>query len=167
MVSILIYAANHRDTKQAPSHAYWNTIYQPGHYLFCLFTSFIILEPDDITSAGVTVTCKSQYMDVALNRLVYPWLVPGTLHMNLIQSNCTAYNVTDMQIRIQAPIYGCGTNTLRKNKFVLESRNVFITREKRPPGFRITYLPDMHFPFICRYEITHSAGKTVLKQLGK
>ena len=130
-------------------------------------TSFIILGPNDLTSAGVTVTCKSRYMDVALNRLVYPWLVPGSLHMSLMQSNCTAYNVTDMQIRIQAPLYGCGTNTLRKNKFVLESRNVFVTREKQTPGFRIKYLPDMHFPFICRYEIIRSAGKIVLKSLGK
>lgn len=111
--------------------------------------------------------CKNHYMDVALNRLVYPWLDPGTLHMNLIQSNCTAYNVTDMQIRIQAPLYGCGTKTLRKNKFVLESRNVFIAREKRPPGFNVTYLPDTYFPFVCRYEITRSAGKTVFKPLSK
>lgn len=113
------------------------------------------------------MTCKDQYMDVALNRLVYPWLIPESLRMSLIQSNCTVYNVTDMQIRIQAPLYGCGTSTLWKNKFVLESRNMFIAREKRPPGFRITYLPDMHFPFICRYEITRSAGKTILKSLGK
>lgn len=123
------------------------------------------VEPNDLTSAGVTVTCKDQYMDVALNRLVYPWLIPESLHMSLIQSNCTVYNFTDMQIRIQAPLYGCGTSTLWKNEFVLESRNMFIAREKRPPGFRITYLPDMHFPFICRYEITRSAGKTVLKSL--
>jgi len=132
-----------------------------------LSASFIILGPSDLTSAGLTVTCKSQYMDVALNRLVYPWLVPGSLHMNLIQSSCTAYNVTDTQIRIQAPLYGCGTDTVWKNKFVLESRNMFIAREKRPPGFRIAYLPDMYFPFICRYEITRSAGKTILKSLGK
>ncbi|KAL9978550.1 hypothetical protein ACROYT_G016078 [Oculina patagonica] len=119
----------------------------------------------DLTSSGLTVMCKNHYMDVALNRLVYPWLDPGTLHMNLIQSNCTAYNVTDMQIRIQAPLYGCGTRTLRKNKFVLESRNVFIAREKRRPGFGVTYLPDTYFPFVCRYEITRFAGKIVFKPL--
>lgn len=120
-----------------------------------------------MTSDGLTVTCKSHYMDVALSRLVYPWLDPGTLHMNLIQSNCAAYNVTDMHIRIQAPLYGCGTRTVRKNKFVVESRNVFIARVKRPPGFRITYLPDTYFPFVCRYEITRSAGEKVFKPLGK
>ena len=113
------------------------------------------------------MTCKPYYMDVTLSRLVYPWLNPGTLHMNLIQSNCTAYNVTDLQIRIQAPLFGCGTKTVRKNKFVLESRNIFIARQKRRPGFRIIYLPDTYFPFVCRYEITRSAGKTVLKPLGK
>ena len=120
-----------------------------------------------MTSDGLTVTCKSHYMDVALDRLVYPWLDPGMLHLSLTQSNCTAYNVTDLQIRIQAPLYECGTKTLWKNKFVLESRNIFIARVKRPPGFRVIYLPDTYFPFGCRYEITRSAGKTVLKPLGK
>lgn len=120
-----------------------------------------------MTSDGLTVTCKTYYMDVTLNRLVYPWLNPETLHMNLIQSNCTAYNVTDLQIRIQAPLFGCGTKTVRKNKFVVESRNIFIARVKRRPGFRIIYLPDTYFPFVCRYEKTRSAGNTVLKPLGK
>lgn len=120
-----------------------------------------------MTSDGLTVTCNSHAMDISLSRLVYPWLNPDLLHMNLIQSNCTAYNVTDIEVRIQAPLDGCGTRTLVKNKYVLESRNVFIARVKRPRGFSITYLPDIYFPFDCAYEITRSPGRTVLKAIGK
>ena len=113
------------------------------------------------------MTCKSNSMDVSLSRLVYPWLHPEKFHISLIQSNCAAYNVTEMQIRVQASLFGCGTRTLRRTKSVLESRNVVIARVKRPRGFSVTYLPDMYFPFLCRYEISRSAGKMVFKPLGE
>jgi len=120
---------------------------------------------NDITSDGLTVKCKSQYMDISISRLVYPWLDPNLLHMNFIQSNCTANSFTDTYVRIQAPLAGCGTKTLRKNEFVLESRNMFIARPKRPRGFSITYLPNIYFPIVCAYEITQFAGKTMLKAI--
>ena len=120
-----------------------------------------------MTSDGLTVTCKSDYMDVSLSRLEYPWLEPSLLDINLIQSQCTTFNITDMEIRIQAPLHRCGTRTLRKNKYVLEFRNIVMTRPKRPRGLRITYLPDIHFPFGCVYEMTQSNGKSELKSIGK
>ena len=132
-----------------------------------LFVFCAILGANDITSDGLTVKCKSQYMDISISRLVYPWLDPNLLHMNLIQSNCTANSFTATYVRIQAPLAGCGTKTLRKNEFVLESRNMFIARPKRPRGFSITYLPNIYFPIVCAYEITQFAGKTMLKAIGK
>lgn len=116
-------------------------------------------------SDGLTVKCKTNTIDISLSRLVYPWLQPEKFHISLVQLNCNTYNATDMIIRIQAPLFSCGTRTVRRNKFVLESRNVVIARVRRPKGFRVTYLPDVYFPFLCRHEITRSAGKPVFKPL--
>lgn len=118
-------------------------------------------------SDGLTVKCKNHFMEVTLSRLVYPWLDPSLLHMGLIQSNCTEYDVTDTYVRMQAPLAGCGTTVLRKNKFVLKFRNIFIAQAKRPRGFSITYLPQIHFPFVCAYEMIRSPRRTMLQAIGK
>ena len=120
-----------------------------------------------MTSDGLRVECKNHFMEVTLSRLVYPWLDPSLLHMSLIQSNCTEYDVTDMYVRMQVPLTGCGTTVLRKNKFVLKFRNIFIAQAKRPRGFSITYLPQIHFPFVCAYEMTRLPGRTMLQAIGK
>ncbi|XP_073232789.1 uncharacterized protein [Porites lutea] len=122
--------------------------------------------PRDLTSDGVKVNCKSDFMDVSLSRLVYPWLDPGLLRISLIQSTCTAYTITDLEVRIQAPLSRCGSKTNLKNKYTLRSRNTVITQPRRPEGVLITYLPEIHFPFTCDYEITHAQGKTSLKPIG-
>ena len=132
-----------------------------------LLMHFFILGPRDMKSDGLTVKCRTNTIDISLSRLVYPWLQPEKFHISLVQLNCNTYNATDMIIRIQAPLFSCGTRTVRRNKFVLESRNVVIARVRRPKGFRVTYLPDVYFPFLCRHEITRSAGKPVFKLLGK
>ncbi|XP_022782999.1 uncharacterized protein LOC111323825 [Stylophora pistillata] len=121
--------------------------------------------PHDMKSDGLTVKCGTNTMDISLSRLVYPWLQPEKLHISLIRSNCNTYNASDMEIRIQAPLFGCGTRTVRRNKSVLDFRNVVIARVRRPKGFRVTYLPDVYFPFFCRYETTRSAGKPILQPL--
>ncbi|KAM7443303.1 hypothetical protein ABFA07_007943 [Porites harrisoni] len=120
----------------------------------------------DLTSDGVKVNCNSDFMDVSLSRLVYPWLDPGLLRISLIQSTCTAYTITDLEVRIQAPLSRCGSKTNLRNKYTLRSRNTVITQPRRPEGVLITYLPEIHFLFTCDYEITHAQGKTSLKPIG-
>lgn len=132
-----------------------------------ILVSLYPLGPRDLTSDGVKVNCKSDFMDVSLSRLVYPWLDPGLLRISLIQSTCTAYTITDLEVRIQAPLSRCGSKTNLKNKYTLRSRNTVITQPRRPEGVLITYLPEIHFPFTCDYEITHAQGKTSLKPIGK
>lgn len=119
--------------------------------------------PHDINSDGLAVKCQSDRMDVTLSRLEYPWLDPSLLHLKLINSDCSAYNVTDSQVDIQIPLSRCGTRTRVKNKFVLESRNVVIIKAKRPPGVKVIYLPQIHFRIFCAYEMDRSRNEIALK----
>lgn len=132
-----------------------------------ILVSLYHLGPRDLTSDGVKVNCNSDFMDVSLSRLVYPWLDPGLLRISLIQSTCTAYTITDLEVRIQAPLGRCGSKTNLQNKYTLRSRNTVITQPRRPERVLITYLPEIHFPFTCDYEITHAQGKTSLKPIGE
>lgn len=132
-----------------------------------ILVSLYHLGPRDLTSDGVKVNCNSDFMDVSLSRLVYPWLDPGLLRISLIQSTCTAYTITDLEVTIQAPLGRCGSKTNLQNKYTLRSRNTVITQPRRPEGVLITYLPEIHFPFTCDYEITHAQGKTSLKPIGE
>ena len=124
-------------------------------------------EPGDLTAEGVTVTCTDRYMDVQLNRLIYPWLDETKHALHLVRSNCTPYSVTDTDVKIQAPLDGCGTTRVQKSSFVSEFRNMFVARVKPVRESRITYLPDTYFLFHCVYEMVPSQGITVLQPIGE
>lgn len=152
--------------------SFFSSFFQRCSSLFWFFVCLLLLllfnpGPHDINSDGLAVKCQSDRMDVTLSRLEYPWLDPSLLHLKLINSDCSAYNVTDSQVEIQIPLSRCGTRTRVKNKFVLESRNVVIIKAKRPPGVKVTYLPQIHFRIFCAYEMDRSRNEITLKGIGK
>ena len=90
-------------------------------------------------------------MQLTLDRLIYPWLQPSYFKMHLLDNRCYPYLVNETHIIVKTSFREC--KTMKKNSsHRITYRNVLMAFVRGPPWRVITRVPDVFFPFQCRFD---------------
>ena len=90
-------------------------------------------------------------MQLTLDRLTYPWLHPKYFDMHLIAGNCRPYHVNFTHIIVKTTYGECKTMKRNSADGVIY-RNILMAFVKAQPGELVTRVPDVLFPFQCRFD---------------
>ena len=107
-------------------------------------------DPSNISTDGKTVTCTPHEMQLTLNRLTYPWLQPKYFDMHLVDNRCRPYHVNFTHIIVKTTYGNCKT-VAYNSSYDVTYRNILMAFVKAPSGILITRVPDVLFPFQCRF----------------
>ena len=116
---------------------------------------FLLKDPlSKITTDGKKITCTRNEMQLTLSRATFPWLQPGYFDMHLRDKNCRPYHVNSTHIIVKTTYGDCKTVAKTSSRDVIY-RNVLkalATTLSAIPGTLATRVPDVLFPFQCRFD---------------
>lgn len=118
----------------------------PTESLFAIF-----IDPSSISVDGRKTSCTRDEMQLTLDRLTYPWLHQKYFDMHLIDDNCRPYHVNFTHIIVKTTYRECKTMKINSADGVIY-RNTLMAFVKAQPGELVTRVPDVLFPFQCRFD---------------
>ena len=106
-------------------------------------------------------------MQLTLDRLTYPWLQPKYFDMRLLDSNCRPFHVNVTHVIVKTKHEEC--NTVRTNSpGGVIYRNILMALLRPQPGRLVTRVPNVLFPFQCRFDpkkVASISSKNNLKMI--
>lgn len=91
-------------------------------------------------------------MQLTLSRLTYPWLHPKYFDMHLLDNNCGLFHVNFTHIIVKTTYKECKTTRRNIADGVIIYDNILMAFVRFQPGQVITRVPDVFFPFQCRFD---------------
>ena len=122
----------------------------------------VFIDPSSISLAGRDISCTRDEMQLSLNRLTYPWLHPKYFDMHLLDDSCGISHVNFTHIIVITTYGGCKTTKKNTTDGVIYG-NILMAFVRFQPGQVITRVPDVFFPFQCRFDpkkMTSISSKT-------
>lgn len=112
------------------------------------------IDPSSISLGGRDISCLRDEMQLTLSRLTYPWLHPKYFDMHLLDNSCGLFHVNFTHIIVKTTYGECKTARRNTADGVIIYGNILIALVKFQPGQVITRVPDVFFPFQCRFDPT-------------
>ena len=112
----------------------------------------VFIDPSSISLGGRDISCTRDEMQLTLNRLTYPWLHPKYFDMHLIDTSCGLFHVNFTHIMVKTTYGECKTAKRNTAEGVIIYDNILMAFVRFQPGQVITRVPDVFFPFQCRFD---------------
>ena len=106
-------------------------------------------------------------MQLTLDRLTYPWLQPKYFDMRLLDSNCRPFHGNVTHVIVKTKHEECNTVRTSSPGGVIY-RNILMALLRPQPGRLVTRVPDVLFPFQCRFDpkkVASISSKNNLKMI--